>query len=190
MLVQINDRISQKLVIVVLLLFGLVASGRGQTSQDSDVEAPAAVPQEEIIVYGDKSLRTLRFEMYDAQEKFFSVFNALNSDDDLNIECGFMQPLSVRRKYRVCAPKFSERAQAAASAEFALGMTLASFQRRAQNYNALSSSAFPHDAVARRKEKKMWQELETLLAENPEMQEALTELAKSRQIYESAKQRD
>lgn len=164
------------------------------------VSCPAAIAQspptpeasdlEEITVYGEKSLLDLRSEFYDAQDSFFSVFNSLNSDNDLDIECEFLTPVGQRRRYRVCAPRFSEKAQAAAAAPFLLSMHLARVQREAPDFNAASSSAFPHNHLARKKEKLMWEEMERFLSENPELQEALSVLVDARNRYESARQGD
>ena len=164
------------------------------------VSSPAALAQqqptqdngdlEEITVYGEKSLLDLRSDFYDAQDNFFSVFNSLNSDDDLNIECAFLTPVGQRRRYRVCAPRFSERAQAEASASFLLSMHLARVQRESPDFNQASSSAFPNNYWARKMEKILWEEMETLLADKPELQEALSELVDARNSYESARQGD
>ena len=170
-------------VVLALIVSCSVALAQHQPSSDTD-------DLEEITVFGEKSLLALRSEFYDAQENFFSVFNALNSDDDLDIECEFLTPVGQRRRYRLCAPRFSEKAQAAAAAPFLLSLHLARIQREAPDFNGASSSAFPHDARARRKEKLMWEEMEKFLSTNPELQEALSELVDARNSYESARQSD
>ena len=145
---------------------------------------------EEIVVYGDKSLRQLRVEYYDAQQNFFDSFNSLNSDDDLDIGCEFMTPIGQRRRYRVCSPKFAAKAESAGSAQYLLSMHLARAQDEAPDFNTASSGAFPHDYLARKKEALMWKEMEALLSEQPELQDALAKLIAARKTYEAAQRRD
>lgn len=182
-IVRRSVRTLAKGVVLVLTVSCPAALAQHQSAQDTnDIE--------EITVYGEKSLLELRSDFYDAQESFFSVFNSLNSDNDLDIECEFLIPVGQRRRYRVCAPRFSEKAQAAAAAPFLLSMHLARIQREAPDFNGASSSAFPHDPVARKKEKLMWEEMAKFLSENPELQEALSELVDAKDSYESARQGD
>ncbi len=172
---------------VLVLAAALATLGQVVLAQDETVEA--SEDMEEIVVYGEKSQIVLRNELYRAQEDFFDVFNSLNSRDEFDIGCDFLTPLGERRRYHVCAPKFAVKAEADASARFLLSLQLASAQKEAPDFDAARSTAFPYDAQARRKEKQMWSEMETLLSEQPAMREALTKVTEAKDRYESARRK-
>lgn len=154
-------------------------------AQEKTAEASESV--EEIVVYGEKSLSNLRSEMYGTEEDFFDVFNALNSRDEFDIDCDFRTPLGERRRYHVCTPKFAVKSEVVASARYIHSLQLAAAQRELPDFDAARSAVFSHDVRTRRKEQLMWREMKKLLSERPELREALNEVARARDRYESAR---
>ena len=168
-------RPGQILLTGAMLSLALVTSGNCQSVSESDSEA---VPEseetiEEIRVYGDKSLGTLRQDAYDAQDIFLDRFNALNSDDDLDIHCYKEARTGSRLRRRVCKPNYLIRMEAEATRQMMLSMQT----------GGAGSYLEPVWRV-RQMDKQMQEEMQTLAAENPELLEALKEAANKKLIYE------
>ena len=73
-------------------MFGAVAAGFAvafcapATGQDADQDESPAVTEEDTS-WKDKSTRELRREYRDAEEAFYEAFNAVNSDDEFDMDC-------------------------------------------------------------------------------------------------------
>jgi hypothetical protein len=83
------------LLLLVLPLSGECQSDAVQTQESSELI-------EEIVVRGYKPLINLKFEMYEAEEALYKVFNSLNSNDDYDIHCYEEAPTGTKIKKRVC----------------------------------------------------------------------------------------
>jgi hypothetical protein len=129
---------------------------------------------EEIIVYGDKPLHTLRREVYRTEENFFDVFSSLNQDDDFDVRCYYEVPSFTHIRQHVCRAKFVVDATSAEAARF-LGKP--------------GAPAMPAESVIRRKREQFREILEALIAERPELLQALSEYTDAKQTLESEKQR-
>ena len=84
----------------VLLLLALPLSGECQSDAVQTQESSELI--EEIVVWGYKPLINLKFEMYEAEEALYKVFNSLNSNDDYDIHCYEEAPTGSKLKERVC----------------------------------------------------------------------------------------
>jgi tetratricopeptide (TPR) repeat protein len=73
---------------------------------------------EEIIVIGDRSLLSLRMEVYQAEELKFDLFNALNSTDEFDITCEDRASTGSRIKRRVCDVGYMKEARAEDARKF------------------------------------------------------------------------
>jgi hypothetical protein len=82
-------------LLLVLPLSGVCQSDAVQTQESSE-------PIEEIVVHGHKSIIDLKYEMYEAEETLYDVYNSLNSDDDYDIRCYKEAPTGSKIKRRVC----------------------------------------------------------------------------------------
>ena len=85
-------------------------------TQDSDR------PIEEIQVLGSRTLYSIRMEIVDEENKIFSMFNELNSDDDFDILCDNIAPTGSHIKQRVCEPRFVTETRARMAQDFMLGI--------------------------------------------------------------------
>ena len=85
-------------------------------TQDSDR------PIEEIQVLGSRTLYSIRMEIVDEENKIFSMFNELNSDDDFDILCDNIAPTGSHIRQRVCEPRFVTETRARMAQDFMLGM--------------------------------------------------------------------
>ena len=85
-------------------------------TQDSDR------PIEEIQVLGSRTLYSIRMEIVDEENKIFSMFNELNSDDDFDILCDNIAPTGSHIRQRVCEPRFVTETRARMAQDFMLGI--------------------------------------------------------------------
>ena len=149
----------------IVLMFALVRVGTCQTTTAEDSAAESSETVEEIIVYGERSLIHLRQEVYAAEENFFAVFNLLNSDDEFDVECDYVFSITAHRRLRTCKAKFLMKYERDVYLEW-----------------------IPNLARLRRKEKQLVEEMQTQVAEHPELLEVFIEMAKTKQNYESERQ--
>ena len=84
----------------VLLLLALPLSGECQSDAVQTQESSELI--EEIVVWGYKPLINLKFEMYEAEEALYKVFNSLNSNDDYDIHCYEEAPTGSKIPRRIC----------------------------------------------------------------------------------------
>ena len=131
-------------------------------------------PIEEITVYGDKPIHALRREVYRAEENFFDVFSSINEDDDYDVRCFYEVPSFTHIRRHVCRAKFVIDATSRESAAF-LGQVGAMSQ--------------PATFEIERKKERLRELMETMIAEHPELLQALIEYTDRKQILEAQKER-
>jgi hypothetical protein len=176
------------ILISILLAFSPAAFSQSAGTDETAPGAPATM--EEIIVYGDKSLSQLRRELHKASEAFFDVYNDLNSNDDFDILCDYQTKLGQRRREHICTPKFSLKAEARESTAWLLsGIQLQRSTGPDAGFNTGMGFRTPTARRVVEKEKLMFQEMSELLAQRPELREALVEVARAKNGYESERQR-
>jgi len=175
--------------IVLLLLHATIGMSRIAYAEEIDqkssemidevisetVEQESSEPIEEIIVYGDKPMPTLRREVYKAAGNFFDLFSSLNDHDEFDVRCYYEVPSFTHIRRHVCRANFVIEATSAESAP-AFGETPGAFSR-------------PAVFEIRRKKERMRELMEALVAEHPELLQALSEYTDSKQILESEKTR-
>ena len=173
--------------IVLLLLHATIGMSRIAYAEEIDqkpsgtideiisetVEQGSSEPIEEITVYGDKPLHALRREVYKAEENFFDVFSSLNQDDDYDVRCYYEVPSFTHIRRHVCRANFVIDATSAEAASF-LGKG--------------GGPALPAEMVIDRKKEKFREVIEALVAEHPELLQALSKYTNARQILESEKE--
>ena len=118
----------------------------------------AAVGQDEeaidnIVVASQKSTTALRRDLFRAEDDFYSLYNKLNDDNEYDVRCRYEAPTGVRKKIHVCRPVFFSKAR--------------DREDRTRRINPKT------DAVIADKMVKLQEKLDTLIATNPELQEAM-----------------
>ena len=114
---------------------------------------------DDIVVVGQKSLSALRRDVYQAEEDFYVVFNRLNDERDYTVRCFYEKATGTNIKNHVCRARFVSKAYSA---------------HAARNGNDLSRVANQGNNPAMVEKTAGFQEkMETLIAANPELQEAL-----------------
>ena len=136
----------------------------------------AAAAQEEeaiddIVVTGEKSISTLRNEVFEAEEAFYSVYNKLNDDKDFTVRCFYETPTGTRIRNHVCRAKFVTDAYSKQANKGRGDAT------RIANQDANSEFAA--------KTAKFQEKLESLLATDPELQAALIRYNEARARFDA-----
>lgn len=108
--------ISNSLIICSLLLLESVS---GQTVDEAEAVTSTGDLPTEIVVTPTMSLKELRNLIIDAEEDLFGKFNALNDDDDYNIECMSYARTGTHIPTRFCVPNFLVAARAENAADVA-----------------------------------------------------------------------
>ena len=180
-----NVRALVTLGIMPLLAQATIGMSRGawadeieQKSTDSideilseTVEAESSESIEEIVVYGEKSISALRREVYKAEENFFDLFNSLNQDFEYDVNCYYEAPTGTRIRRHVCRANFVVEATSVQYVEI---------RTRGPRYPVV-----PPELVIAKKKKIYRQKLEELVAEHPELFQALAEYTSKRTTLES-----
>jgi len=81
------------------LLLAALALPLAASAQDDEAT-------EEIVVVGDKSIGQLRREVYEAEEEFYDLYNALNDDPEYDVKCFYETSTGTHVKNHVCRAKF------------------------------------------------------------------------------------
>ena len=180
-----NVRTLVTLGIMLLLAQATIGMSRGawadeieQKSTDSideivseTVETESSESIEEIIVYGERSLGELRREIYKAEENFFDLFNSLNQDFEYDVNCYYEVPSFTHIRHHVCRANFVVEATSVQYVEI---------RTRGPRYPTV-----PPELVIAKKKKLLRQKMEALVAEHPELLQALTEYTSKRTTLES-----
>ena len=164
-----------------VLMLAFAPPGMCQTEPEQESDSASSDVLEEIIVYGDKSLPSIRRELYRAEENVFAMFNSLNSKDEYDVQCDYVEPLGSRKRHHVCEPNFVLKIKAdQANAMMSDG-----------GFGEQKGFYLPHwqMGVVFKKEKLLWEEMAALASEHPDLREALAKLAELNQVLESERQR-
>jgi hypothetical protein len=144
------------LFIAVWSLSLAVVGHAGETSTGAN---PNNQTIDDIVVVGQKSLSDLRRDVYQAEEDFYAVFNRLNDERDYNVRCFYEKATGTNIKNHVCRARFVTKAYSSHAARNGNDLT------RVANQSANPAFA---EKTAKYQEK-----METLVAANSELQEAL-----------------
>lgn len=143
-------------------------NSKDSRTQDSDR------PIEEIQVLGSRTLYSIRMEIVDEENKIFSMFNELNSDDDFDILCDNITPTGSHIRQRVCEPRFVTETRARMAQDFMLGI------------GALNESS-DLGVETKLQQDELEKEHLRIAAEYPEYLEMLTKLMNLRATLETRK---
>ena len=111
-------KISETSTTRISLLLALTLAGPANHVSAQDTEQAPTETIEEIVVYGDKSLNTLKQAVFRAEEVFFDLFRLLNDDEEYDIRCFYETPTGTHIKKHVCRANFVTAATSAAAETF------------------------------------------------------------------------
>ena len=158
---------------------GIETENQEQVSEETDsLNTTSSIPQasdrpiEEIQVLGTRTLYSIRMEIVDEENKIFSMFNELNSDDRFDILCDNIAPTGSHIKQRVCEPRFVTETRAQMTQDYVRGIGM-----------LVGSSDLEVETAIEREE--LEKEHLRIAVEHPEYLEMLTELTNLRDTLES-----
>jgi hypothetical protein len=172
---SVLPRISTVSLYLVGLLVWLAMAEIGNCQTDLAEEAESAPTptsdeaMEEVVVIGQKHLMGLHRNVYEAEDRFYLMFNSLNSDDEFDIKC--------RRERRHSTTRIPTRI---CKANFVREITGNAF--RFFGYEGYARIDY---ARIKAKEKQLYEEIQTLTLEHPELLEALSEYDDVNRIFRS-----
>lgn len=114
---------------------------------------------DDIVVVGEKSTAALRRDVYQSEDDFYALYNKLNDDDEYDVRCFYETPTGTRMKNHVCRAAFVSNAYMKHASRNGFDV------KRVANQDA--------SPAMQEKTAKFQEKLETLIATNPELQEAL-----------------
>ncbi len=151
----------------------LVATWAPALAQEAaDQETPPAAVEEDDS-WKDKSVRQLRGEYRDAEEAFYDAFNAVNSDDEFDMDCKTAPVLGSRKRERKCQAEFLWEYEAELGEEM---------YRRSST--GIAGSATTSTATLQRKQEALRVEMTNAVSEHPEVAAAFAELRRTKRNYE------
>jgi len=136
-------------------------------------EPDAAAVTEEDTSWNDKSVRQLRREYQDAEERFYDAFNAINTDDEFDMECNIAPALGSRKRERRCQARFLW------DYEEELGEEM---YRRSSTGSPGGATTSP--VTLQRKQEQLRAEMTAAVADYPDVAAAFAELRHTKQNYE------
>ena len=158
---------------------GIETENQEQINEETDsLNTTSSIPQasdrpiEEIQVLGTRTLYSIRMEIVDEENKIFSMFNELNSDDRFDILCDNIAPTGSHIKQRVCEPRFVTETRAQMTQDYVRGIGM-----------LVGSSDLEVETAMEREE--LEKEHLRIAVEHPEYLEMLTELTNLRNTLES-----
>lgn len=158
--------------IVAAGLLAAVAAWAPVAAQDA-ADPDAAAVTEEDTSWKDKSARQLRREYRDAEENFYDAFNAVNTDDEFDMDCKTAPVLGSRKRERRCQAEFLW------DYEEELGEEM---YRRSSTASA--GSATTSAATLQRKQEELRAEMTAAASDYPDVAAAFAELSRTKRNYE------
>jgi hypothetical protein len=108
-------RAAASILLMIVLGHALAQSERSPGS--SAASATQQEPTEEVVVRGQR-LADLRYEVQQAREHAYAIFNDINSSDDFDVYCKNERKYHSRATRRVCRARFESRISADAAKEY------------------------------------------------------------------------
>jgi len=148
-----------------ILLLAVPQAGLSQVVSSDVMTDEALDTLDEIVVYGEPTLRLLRDEVFRAEEKFYELFNALNEGKQFDVECSYRRPVGSQIARRVCE---------------------ANFLHSPPNTYLAGENDPPYWAFVEHKTRQMQEEMAMLVDEHPELYAALLEFFDAKLVFESS----
>ncbi len=164
-------RIATSVLVTSSLAVSSVAFGQESLVLGEPIEESLDEPIDEVVVVGEKSMRTLRHAVYRAEENFFETFSRLNDDDEFDVRCFFEAPTGTRIRRHVCRANFLV---AATSSEAEIW----------RSDGPRTVAAGSSQALLERKKKELQQKVEAMVAANPQLATALADYTAAKTDYD------
>ena len=160
--------------LLLLVLLGLAAP---TLAQDAASAPPAAAGADEVVVPGRRP-ENLRVEIERLENSVYQRWNALNSDDELDIHCREIEPTGSNIPLRTCAPQFVIDAES----ETARNTMIDGRSTRGRRDPSENRMAFEE------KSRKLTEEMQRIAREDEQLLRDLVRLDELKQQQAAAKQ--
>jgi hypothetical protein len=148
---------------LVLLLLAPVAAAQAQ-AVSAPMPGESNLELEEVEVIGRK-LYQLQRELIDAQDRFYALYNELNTIDDFDIQCTMEAATGTLMRKRECRLEFLREAQAQEGQDFFLKHTGSS----------MGSAAVPPQQLWFQRQDEYRRNIRAILESEPKLQELAAE---------------
>jgi hypothetical protein len=159
---------------------------------DAASEPPTgAAVDDEVIVHG-RRVSDFRAELHAAMIHVYDVFNELNSDDAFDVHCQVEDSTGTRMREQTCRPQFKDDISNAAAKAWVNGIRDACGGQLTQDCifsdaaNQGKSAALSEEAVEPLMQKRFALEMARVVAEHPEMQQAILDYQAVERAYDEA----
>ena len=176
----IKRAVALRLGSLILLVLGCPLSLAQSGSPDADVE--------EILVTGERSLRSLRLEVEMAQEAAFDIFNEIYAGTDYEMICtrerpikDTLNPIPNSWTVRACRSKKAQELHEQQMEDFG---EYISAEENGEIGILVDTSGFADMNEAHREE--LYQRARDLIVESPEYREKLIAYTRAKETYEEA----
>lgn len=115
-IVQAGTRTRLVAVLIGCATYGSPLAGQEPARAPDARAATAQEPVDEVVVRG-RRLQALRKDVEAALDRAYELFNAANSDDDLDIHCSLEPRIGTHFKERVCRARYVDSATSRAGQE-------------------------------------------------------------------------
>ena len=147
--------------------------------QAAAAQLPTPVEQlEEVTVEGQR-LYQMRQRIVAAEDRFYSLYNELNKNDEFDVHCANEAQLGTRLAKRSCRAVFLERAQA----DYGLSIWLT------LRGDAGGGTAKSPTLVAMEREQEYQAAMRKVVTDNPSLAQLLRERGRLQQQYDAARRK-
>ncbi len=170
-----------------------------EVTQERGAATSAQETPEEVIVRG-RRLTEFRFEVQQAREHAYDIFNEINSNDDFDVLCRDETRYFSHSKRRVCRARFESRISADATKEYmaALTWTCPAGDTGFIDFQACMFNGYGQQAAERaravegqapRMHDLLNDEIQRLAEADPRFAQAILDFYEASQQYEAARER-
>ena len=180
------------LIPCALLCSGPLWAQAGDPARGGSQPDAAGDQPEEVIVRG-RRLADFRSELQVARVRVYDVFNDLNSDDAFDVHCQIEDSTGTRMRQHISRPQFKDDISNAAAKAWAYGLMDACAGGLTQEcmFSPAASQAISSAQAEESREPVMQrlfaQEMAHVVAENPELQQAILDYEAVERAYEEAR---
>lgn len=177
-----SDGLAMRTLCLIVACVGLRAALAQEAAPSAadvavgSVAAPAPAPGGDDIVVQGRAPENLRLEIERLETAVYSRFNALNSNDELDIRCLERAPTGSNIPQRTCAPEFVIRAESRAARKMIT-------DARASSANNVERA--DRDRRLQEKGRELMEEMQRIAREDEQLLRDLTRLAELKELQQA-----
>ena len=155
--------------------------------------APTSTAVDDEVVVRGRRLADFRAELQAARVRVYDLFNELNSDDAFDVHCQLEDGTGTRMRQQTCRPQFKDEISSEAAEAWVEGIRDACGGQLTQDCifseaaNQGRSAALAVESTEPLMQKRFALEMARVVAEHPEMQQAIVDYEAVERAYEEAR---